>query len=152
MSYYIIKVVITAILVVAISEISKRSSLIGAILASLPIVSVLAFIWLYIDTKSAEKISELSTGIFWLVIPSLSLFLVLPILLKSKVNFYLSLFISCVIMTFFYFSMLFILKKLNINLWDYTDFYLKADKIARWSAKQHFFPGLSVESNWEWKK
>ncbi|MFQ5788629.1 MAG: DUF3147 family protein [Thermodesulfobacteriota bacterium] len=116
MSYYIIKVVITAILVVAIAEISKRSSLIGAILASLPIVSVLAFIWLYIDTKSAEKVSELSTGIFWLVIPSLSLFLVLPILLKSKVNFYLSLFISCAIMIFFYFSMLFILKKLNINL------------------------------------
>ncbi|MGB7292385.1 MAG: DUF3147 family protein [Thermodesulfobacteriota bacterium] len=116
MAYYIVKVFITATLVVLISEISKRSSLIGAILASLPIVSILAFIWLYIDTKSVEKVSELSIGIFWLVIPSLPLFLVLPLLLKSKVNFYLSLVISCAIMVLLYFTMLSILKRLNINL------------------------------------
>ena len=116
MAYYIVKVFITAILVVLISEISKRSSLIGAILASLPIVSILAFIWLYIDTKSVGKISELSTGIFWLVIPSLSLFIVLPLLLKSKINFYASLIISCAIMVLLYFTMVFILKRLNINL------------------------------------
>jgi hypothetical protein len=67
MPHYIAKVFLTAILVVLISEISKRSSLIEAILASLPMVSILAFIWLYIDTKSVEKISELSTSIFWLV-------------------------------------------------------------------------------------
>jgi hypothetical protein len=116
MAYYIVKVFITAILVVLISEISKRSSLVGAILASLPTVSILAFIWLYIDTKSVEKISELSIGIFWLVIPSLSLFLVLPLLLKSKVNFSASLIISCAIMVLLYFTMVFILKRLNINL------------------------------------
>ncbi len=116
MAYYIVKVFITAILVVLISEISKRSSLIGAILASLPVVSILAFIWLYIDTKSVEKISELSIGIFWLVIPSLSLFIALPLLLKSKVNFYASLIISCAIMVLLYFTMVFILKRLNINL------------------------------------
>ncbi len=116
MSYYILKVFITAVLVVLISEISKRSSLIGAILASLPIVSLLAIIWLYIDTKSVEKISQLSTGIFWLVLPSLSLFIVLPLLLKSKVNFYASLVISCAVMVLLYFTMVFILKKLNMNL------------------------------------
>ncbi|MBI4228146.1 MAG: DUF3147 family protein [Deltaproteobacteria bacterium] len=115
MLYYIVKVLITAILVVAISEVSKRSSLLGGILASLPMISILAFIWLYIDTKSVERISELSTTIFWLVIPSLSLFIVLPLLLKSKVNFYASLFISCAIMVSLYFTMLFILKRLNIN-------------------------------------
>lgn len=116
MPYYIAKVFITAILVVSISEISKRSSLIGAMLASLPIVSILAFIWLYIDTKSVEKISELSTSIFWLVIPSLSLFIVLPLLLKSKVNFYASLMISCAVMVLLYFTMIFVLRRLNINL------------------------------------
>ena len=116
MAYYIVKVFITAILVVMISEISKRSSLIGAILASLPMVSILAFIWLYIDTKSVEKISELSTSIFWLVIPSMSLFIVLPLLLKSKLNFYASLGISCAIMVLLYFTMIFVLRRLNINL------------------------------------
>ncbi len=117
MAYYIVKVFTTAIVVVSISEISKRSSLIGAILASLPIVSILAFIWLYIDTKNVGKISELSIGIFWLVIPSLSLFLVLPLLLlKFRINFYASLIISCAIMISLYFTMLSILKRFDISL------------------------------------
>ncbi len=80
--YYIIKVLISAILIVGISELSKRSSLIGAILASIPFVSVLAFIWIYVDTKNVETISKLSYSIFWLVIPSLVLFVILPIFLK----------------------------------------------------------------------
>jgi hypothetical protein len=53
--YYIIKILISAILIVGISELSKRSSLIGAILASIPFVSVLAFIWIYVDTKNVER-------------------------------------------------------------------------------------------------
>ncbi len=90
MIYYIIKVVISATLIVAISEVSKKSSLIGGILASVPLVSVLGMIWLYIDTQSSEKISQFSTSVFWLVIPSLSLFIVLPVLLKMKIHFYIA--------------------------------------------------------------
>lgn len=82
MIYYIIKVALSAILIVLVSEVSKKSSLIGGIVASVPLLSVFAMIWLYIDTKSVEKVSQLSTSIFWLVIPSLSLFIILPILLK----------------------------------------------------------------------
>ena len=62
--YYVIKVLISAILIVVISEISKRNSLIGAILASIPLVSVLSFIWIYLDTKNIETISKLSISIF----------------------------------------------------------------------------------------
>lgn len=87
--YYLIKVLISAILIVLISEISKRNSLISSILASIPLVSVMAFIWIYIDTKNLETISKLSISIFWLVIPSLILFISLPILLKYT-NFYLA--------------------------------------------------------------
>ncbi len=79
MAYYLTKLAITAVLIVLISEISRRSSLIGAILASIPLVSVLAMVWLYVDTKDVEKISALATGIFWLVIPSLALFITLPV-------------------------------------------------------------------------
>lgn len=87
MFYYIIKVVISAIIIVAVSEASKKSSLIGGILASIPLVSVLAMIWLYIETKDIQKISQLSTSVFWLVIPSLSMFLILPYLFKIKIRF-----------------------------------------------------------------
>jgi hypothetical protein len=94
MGYYIFKIAITTVLIVAISEIAKRSSILGAFLASVPLVSVLAMIWLYIDTKDVSKISALATNIFWFVLPSLILFLTLPVLLKQELNFYFSIFIS----------------------------------------------------------
>ena len=85
---YIIKVLISALLIVAVSEVSKRSGLLGALLASLPLVSLLGILWLYWDTKNVQKAAELSTGIFWLVIPSLSFFALFPLLLKLKWSFY----------------------------------------------------------------
>lgn len=115
MWYYIIKVLISSVLIVAISEISKRSSFWGGILASIPLVSVIAFIWLYIDTNDIKKISDLSVSIFWLVIPSLSLFITLPILLKYKFNFYLALTVSIIVMIGFYYLMIFILQKFGIK-------------------------------------
>ncbi len=116
MIYYLSKVVISALLIVAISEISKRSSLLGALLASIPLVSVMAILWIYIDTKDIEKISQLSTSIFWLVLPSLALFIALPLLLKQGVDFYLSLFIAIAITASCYAVMVFILNYYNIKL------------------------------------
>jgi hypothetical protein len=116
MIYYIIKVALSAILIVAVSEVSKKSSLIGGIVASVPLLSVFAMIWLYIDTKSVEKVSQLSTSVFWLVIPSLSLFIILPLLLKMKVHFYIALPISLVVMILCYYLMIYFLGKFGINL------------------------------------
>ena len=78
-----IKVVVTAVLVVAIAEIAKRSTLMGAVLASIPLTSVLAMIWLYADTGDAQKVADLAAGIFWLVLPSLALFIALPVMLRA---------------------------------------------------------------------
>jgi hypothetical protein len=90
-SQYFVKVVVTALLVVAISEVSKRSSSVGALLASIPIVSVLAMIWLYSDTGDTAQVAALSRSGFWLVLPSLVLFLLLPVLLARGYHFYFSL-------------------------------------------------------------
>ncbi|MCE5331302.1 MAG: DUF3147 family protein [Bacteroidales bacterium] len=116
MIYYIIKVLLSSVTIVAVSEISKRSTLLGSIIASVPLVSLLAFIWMYIDTKDTAKIAELSQGIFWLVIPSLLFFILFPVLLKKNVEFWLSLGISLTLMVIGYFVMLFILKKAGINI------------------------------------
>ncbi len=94
MSFYLIKIAITTALVVVIAEIAKRSTFVGALVASLPLISILAIIWLYIETNNVDKIIALSYSIFWLVIPSLVLFVTLPILLKLGINFYISLSIS----------------------------------------------------------
>ena len=115
--YYLLKIIISAILLVAISEISKRSSLVGGILASIPLMSVLAMIWMYIDdNKNIVGISELSTSIFWLVIPSLTLFISLPIFLKNGFSFYLSLGISILLTIFSYYLMILVLSKFGVKL------------------------------------
>ena len=100
----------------AISEISKRNTFAAAILASVPLVSVLAMLWLYIDTKDSTKISELSSSIFWLVLPSLVLFLTLPLLLKLELNFYLAMAISIVVTIFCYFIMLMALNHFGVKI------------------------------------
>ena len=116
MWYLVLKTLISAIIIVAVSEISKKSSLLGAILASLPLVSYLGMIWLYIDTNSKAKVSSLSISVFWMVIPSLSLFLVLPKLLKTEMNFYVALFLSTVIMVIIYFIILYVLHRAGIKI------------------------------------
>lgn len=88
MTTLLIKALVTAVLVVAISELAKRSSLAGALLASLPLTSLLALIWLYRDTGNAVQAAELARSIFWLVLPSLAFFLAFPAAVKSGWNFW----------------------------------------------------------------
>src|SRR5262245_1845053 len=80
--HFLIKTLVSALLIAAISEIAKRFTWFAAILASLPITSILAMIWLYHDTKDAQRVATLSYGVFWMVVPSLVFFLLLPTLLK----------------------------------------------------------------------
>lgn len=85
--YFLIKTLITALIVAAVSELSRRYTLWAALLVSLPLTSILAFIWVYWDTKDTSKIIELSYSVFWLVLPSLAFFLILPFLLKQGLAF-----------------------------------------------------------------
>lgn len=98
MLYYIIKIVLSALIIVAVSEVAKYNAGLGALIKSLPLISILAMIWLYVDTQDTAKIAELSVSTFWLVLPTLPMFLVLPALLKSGMGFYPSLAISIAIM------------------------------------------------------
>jgi len=111
MLYYSIKIMLSALIIVAISEIAKRSSLLGALLASLPLTSLLAFVWLYLDTGDTQKVASLSSDIFWLVLPSLPLFLLLPWLLKLGWGFWLSLVMACVVAAVCYGMMLLAFKQ-----------------------------------------
>lgn len=114
MSYYLIKLIVSAALIVLVSEVSKRYSLIGGLLASLPLVSYLAMIWLYADTKDVKKVADLSTNIFWLVFPSLALFVALPLLLK-KWAFVPSLVTGTLVMFVCYGAMIFVLRRFGVS-------------------------------------
>ncbi len=96
---YVLKIAVTTLVVVAVSEIAKRSTAWAALLASLPLTSVLAFIWLYVDTSDTERVATLAQDVLWLVVPSLVLFLVLPPMLRAGWGFWVSLLLSCVATT-----------------------------------------------------
>ena len=71
----IIKLLISSGIIILVSEIAKKSSYLGGLIASIPLISVLSMIWLYIDTKDIESVKALSNSILWMVIPSISLFI-----------------------------------------------------------------------------
>ena len=113
---YAIKVAVTAAVVVAVSEIAKRSTFWAAGLASLPLTSLLAFVWLYVDTGDTQRIASLSHGIFWLVLPSLTLFLLLPQLLRVGLSFWPSLGASCAATAAAYLGMIWCLAKFGVRV------------------------------------
>ena len=115
MTYNIIKVVISAILIALISEVAKRSSFFVAILASIPLVSVMAMIWLYIDTHDSAQVVQLSRSIFWLVLPSLVLFITFPLLIRLQLPFYAALGAAVVLMVITYLIAINVLEKFGIN-------------------------------------
>lgn len=116
MTYFITKLIITSLLIVLISEISKRSSLAGALLAAIPLVSILAMTWMYIDTNDSNSAVEFSNRIVWLIAPSMTLFLVFPILIKKGMGFYPSMGISVVSTITAYYLLILILEKFGVKL------------------------------------
>ncbi|MDF2181899.1 DUF3147 family protein [Neptuniibacter sp. CAU 1671] len=88
MAYYLFKILLTSIVIVVISEIGKRNTLLAALLASVPLISVLAMLWLYIETGDLVQVKNLASNIFWLVLPSLTLFISLPWFITRGWGFY----------------------------------------------------------------
>ena len=112
----VIKLLLSSGIIIIVSEIAKKNTFIGGLIASIPLVSVMAMVWLYIDTKDIENINALSKSILWMVVPSLALFISLPVLLKSGVNFYVSMGISILITMGCYWLTIAALAKFGIKL------------------------------------
>ncbi|HET9463715.1 MAG TPA: DUF3147 family protein [Thiobacillus sp.] len=113
---YALKVSLSALIIVVIAEVAKRSTFWAAALASLPLTSLLAFVWLYLDTGDVQKVAALASGIFWLVLPSLLLFVLLPILLRNGLGFWFSLVVSSAATALAYLGMIKLLGMFGIRL------------------------------------
>ena len=83
MLYLLIKALVSGVIVAAVSEIARRFPGWGGLLASLPLVSVLAMTWLYVDTRDTLKVADLAVSTFWFFLPSMPMFLIIPALLRS---------------------------------------------------------------------
>ncbi|WP_296893574.1 DUF3147 family protein [Thiobacillus sp.] len=113
---YALKIGLSALILVAVAEVAKRSTFWAAALASLPLTSLLAFFWLYLDTGDVQKVATLAGGIFWLVLPSLLLFVLLPILLRLGWGFWLSLAVSSAATALAYVGMIKLLSMFGVRL------------------------------------
>lgn len=115
MKYLISKYLITAVIVVLVSELAKINDKLGAFVAALPLITVLSLIWLFIEKQPISKISNQAYYTFWYVIPTLPMFLLFPYLLP-KFGFWFSL-LFCIALTlivFYFYTML--LKQFGFNL------------------------------------
>lgn len=80
--YLLLKAALSGLIVAVASEIARRSTLFGAVLISLPLVSILAIVWLYRDSRDIGAVTSLSWAVLWAIVPSLVFFVSLPFALR----------------------------------------------------------------------
>ncbi|HEX8444762.1 MAG TPA: DUF3147 family protein [Allosphingosinicella sp.] len=116
MLYLFIKAALSGIIVAAVSEIARRNAGLGGLLASLPLVSVLGMIWLWRDTGDPVRMAAHAEATFWYVLPSLPMFLLIPLLLRHSFSFWSALAIGCLVTMALYAGMITFGARLGLRL------------------------------------
>ena len=116
MLLFIIKAVLSGLLVATISLVAKRYPGWGGLLASLPLVSLLSMLWLYGETRDTERVAGLAMGAFWFFLPSIPMFLVIPWLLRSGWGFPSTMALACLMTILLYAGMSWVAPRLGISL------------------------------------
>mgnify|MGYP001550646843 CR=1 FL=1 len=116
MLYLVLKAALSGIVIAAASEAARRAPTVGALILSLPLVSVLAFIWLWRDTADTARIAATAQSTFWYVLPTLPMFLVVPALLRHGVGFWPALAAGCALTILLYLVTVWTLAKFGVSL------------------------------------
>lgn len=113
---FFLRVLISALIIAGVAELGRRSSVLAAILASLPLTSILALSFLYAESRQTEQVVTLSWSIFWAVLPSLVFFIALPTFIKLGLGFVPALVLSCVVMALAYSAYAALLGRFGMTL------------------------------------
>ena len=116
MLYLVIKAVLSGVIIAVVSELAKRYPGLGALVASLPLVSILGMIWLWRDTADPQRMAAHAGATFWFVLPSLPMFLVIPALLNRGLDFYPSLLAGCALTVMLYLLMVWLGPRFGLTL------------------------------------
>ena len=116
MLYLVIKAALSGIIIAIVSEVAKRNPGFGALIASLPLVSLLGMIWLWRDKPDAANMAAHVEATFWFVLPSLPMFLVIPWMLRSGWTFWTALAVGCALTIALYFGMTSIGPRIGLKL------------------------------------
>jgi len=115
MLYLTLKAALSGIIVAAASETARRSPALGALIVSLPLTSLLALIWLWQDSGDSERIAALAQSTFWYVLPTLPMFLLVPVMLRNGAGFWLALATGCALTFALYLLMAWMLDKAGVT-------------------------------------
>jgi len=113
---FAIRAALSGLIITLVSLIARRSPAAGALVASLPLISLLAMIWLWVDTRDASRLAEQSEATFWYVLPSLPMFLLIPRMLRTGVPFWPSLAAGCVLTVLLYLLTVVIAARFGVRL------------------------------------
>lgn len=113
---FLIKAAVSGLLVALISTIARRYPGWGGLVASLPLVSVLAMLWLYGETRETEKVAALAMSTFWFFLPSIPMFLLIPLMLRSGWSFGVTMVTALVVTMALYAGMNWLAPRLGIAL------------------------------------
>lgn len=116
MLYLALKTIVSAVIIVIVSETARRNAALGALIASLPLISVLGMVWLWRDTQDAARLAVHSQATFWYVLPSLPMFLLIPFMLRSGAPFWLALAAGVILTAGLYVAMTAILARFGVSL------------------------------------
>lgn len=116
MLYLVAKAALSGVIIAVASEVARRWPGLGALIVSLPLVSLLAMIWLWQDTRDPQLLASHAQATFWYVLPSLPMFLLVPLLLRQGVTFWPSLGAGCVLTIALYTLMVTVGPRLGLNL------------------------------------
>jgi hypothetical protein len=116
MLYLFLKAALSGVIIAAVSEIARRSPGFGALVASLPLVSILGMLWLWRDTRDAERLAAHAEATFWFVLPSLPMFLAVPAMLRRGTPFLGALGAGCLLTIGLYLVMTWAGPKIGLKL------------------------------------
>jgi len=116
MTYLLVKALLSGLIVAAASEVARRWPGVGGMIVSLPLVSLLAFLWLWRDTGDVEKVAALAQSAFWFFLPSMPMFLALPLLLRAGWGFWPSLGLAVALTAGLYLLMFALAPRLGVRL------------------------------------
>ena len=114
--FLLLKALISGALIAAASTLAKRYPGFGALIASLPLVSVLGMIWLWSEKPDPANMAAHASATFWYVLPSLPMFLVIPVLLRHGLSFWVCLTLGCVLTILLYAAMTWLAPRIGVQL------------------------------------
>jgi hypothetical protein len=116
MWYFLTKALLSGVIIALVSDVARRQPALGALIASLPLISVLGMIWLWLDKPDAANMAHHALATFWYVLPSLPMFLLIPALLYRGLSFWLALGLGCLLTVLLYGLMIWIAHRMGFDL------------------------------------